>query len=86
MPSRSDRENEALIKARQNTAGRFGFVVGCCAAVGALSINLWYTARPWGWPSILVAVLLAALNIPLGISLGLLTERMTRTPPPNGQR
>jgi hypothetical protein len=86
MPFRSDRENEALIKARQNTAGRFGFIVGCCAAIAALSINLWYAARPWGWASILVALLLAALNVPLGIGLGLLTERMTRTLPPSGQR
>jgi hypothetical protein len=86
MSSRSDRESEALIKARRNTAGRFGCVVGCCAAVAALSINLWYAPRPWAWASILVAVLLAALNVPLGISLGLLTERVTRTPPPSGHR
>ncbi|HEY5060261.1 MAG TPA: hypothetical protein VII52_01945 [Gemmatimonadaceae bacterium] len=86
MSSQSDRENEALIKARRNTAGRFGFVVGCCAAVAALSINLLYAPRPWSWVSIVVAVLLAALNVPLGISLGLLTERTTRTVPPSGQR
>lgn len=86
MSSRPDRENEALIKARRSTAGRFGFVVGCCAAVAALSINLWYAARPWGWASVLIAVLLAALNVPLGIGLGLLTERITRTVPPNRQR
>jgi hypothetical protein len=78
MPHRSNRDREAEIKARQNTAGRFGFVLGCATAVVALSINLWRSPRPWSWASVVLAVLMAALNIPLGIGLGLLAERVSR--------
>ncbi len=78
MPHRSHRDREAEIKARQNTAGRFGFVLGCATAVVALSINLWRAPRPWTWASVVLAVLMAALNIPLGIALGLLAERVSR--------
>jgi uncharacterized membrane protein len=73
-------ENEVELKARQNIAGRFGFVIGCIAAVAALVINLWRAPRPFSVWSIVLAVLMAALNVPLGIALGLLAERITRRP------
>jgi len=73
-------ENDAELKARQNIAGRFGFVIGCIAAVAALTINLWRAPRPFSVWSIVLAVLMAALNVPLGIALGLLAERITRKP------
>ena len=73
-------ENNADVKARQNIAGRFGFVVGCIAAIAALAINLWRAPRPFSAWSIVLAVLMAALNVPLGIALGLLAERITRRP------
>jgi len=72
--------NDEEIKARQNIAGRFGFVLGCVAAVAAIGINMWRAPRPWTLSSISLAVLMAALNIPLGIGLGLLGERLTRAP------
>lgn len=78
MPHRSNRDLEAEIKARQNTAGRFGCVLGCATALVALGINLWRAPRPWAWDAVALAVLLACLNIPLGIGLGLLAERITR--------
>ena len=78
------RDREALIKARQNAAGRFGFILGCIAAVSAASINLWRTPRPFELTSVALALLMAALNIPFGIALGLLGERFTR--PSDDQR
>ena len=85
MTRRSDREQAELIKARQNTAGRFGFVLGVLAALTALGINLWRAPRPLGWQSIVVATLMAALNVPLGIAFGLIGERMTRPPQDDSQ-
>lgn len=78
MGKRND--DDAVLKARQSTAGRFGFVLGCIAAVAALAINLWRAPRPFSAWSVVLAVLMAALNVPLGIALGLLAERMTRRP------
>jgi O-antigen/teichoic acid export membrane protein len=69
-----------LIKARQNTAGRFGFILGCIAAVAAATINLWRAPRPYSTASVALALLMAALNIPFGIALGLFGERITRPP------
>jgi hypothetical protein len=71
-------EDEAVIKARQNLAGRFGFILGCVAAVVALAINLTRAPRPWSFIPVALAVLMAALNVPFGIALGLLGERATR--------
>ena len=65
-------------KARQSLAGRFGFILGCLAAVAAASINLWRAPRPFTVASVALAVLMAALNVPIGIALGLLGERLTR--------
>jgi hypothetical protein len=73
-------DRDALIKTRQNIAGRFGFVLGCIAAAAAATINLWREPRPLSLASIALAVLMAALNIPLGIAMGLLGERITRPP------
>ena len=78
-PRKSSSE-ELEIKARKNIAGRFGFVLGCVAAVAAIGINMWRAPRPWTLSSVTLAVLMAALNIPLGIGLGLLGERLTRAP------
>jgi len=74
-------EDEALIKARQNVAGRFGFILGCVAAVVALVINLTRAPHPWSFISVALAVLMSALNLPFGIVLGLLGERATRKRP-----
>jgi len=80
MDSQRNSADEREIKARKNIAGRFGFVLGCIAAVAAIGINMWRAPRPWTLSSITLAVLMAALNIPLGIGLGLLGERLTRVP------
>ena len=74
-------EDDPAIKARQNAAGRTGFVLGCFAAISAVAINLARTERPYDFLSVLVAVLMAALNIPLGIMLALLAEKWTRRKP-----
>ena len=76
---RKETAEEREIKARKNIAGRFGFVLGCVAAVAAIGINMWRAPRPWTLSSISLAVLMAALNIPLGIGLGLLGEKLTRS-------
>jgi hypothetical protein len=71
--------DDADIKARQGVAGRFGFVLGCIAAVAAGALNLYRLQRPWDTMSVVLAVLLAALNVPLGIAFGLLGERLSRS-------
>ena len=71
-------EDDPRIKARQNVAGRFGFILGCLAAASAIGINLYRAPRPWDWNAVALAVLMAALNMPLGIILGLLGEKLTR--------
>jgi hypothetical protein len=80
VPSPNDRD--ALIKARQSVAGKFGFVLGCVAAIAAAGINLWRAPRPFTVAAVALAILMAALNIPFGIALGLLGERITRPPEP----
>lgn len=75
-PRRPNRE--AVIKSRQDTAGRFGFILGCVASIAAVAINLYRAGRPVDFLSLATAVLMAALNMPLGIGLGLLGEKMTR--------
>lgn len=71
-------EDDPRIKARQSVAGRFGFILGCIAAATAIGINLYRAPRPWDWLAVMLAVLMAALNMPLGIMLGLLGEKLTR--------
>jgi len=71
-------DREAIVKARQDTAGRFGFILGCLASVAAVSINLYRAPRPYSFVALAFAILMAALNMPIGIGLGLLGERITR--------
>ena len=71
-------DDDPEIKARQDAAGRTGFILGCLAAVAAVAINLARTERPYDVLSLLVAVLMAALNVPFGIMLALLAEKWTR--------
>lgn len=84
MPSQPNRKSPPkppspeVIKARQQVAGKFGFILGCIAAVAALAINLWRAPKPLSLVAIVIAVLMSALNVPLGIAFGLLGERMTR--------
>ncbi len=78
MPRLSDREYQAQLKLRQHAAGKFGFGLGSVAALLAASINLWRAPRPWSVASVALALLMAALNVPLGIGIGLLLERVSR--------
>ena len=71
-------EDDPRIKARIDAAGRFGFTLGCVAAVAAVTINLIRAPRPYSFVSLVLAILMAALNLPFGIMLGLLGERLTR--------
>jgi hypothetical protein len=70
--------NEAEIEARKGAAGRFGFILGCVATVLAFGIELFVAPKPLLPMTIVTAGLMAALNVPLGIVLGLIGERMTR--------
>lgn len=79
-------EYEAHVRERQDRAGRFGFILGCIAAVAALALNLWRIGPPWGALTVVSAVLMAALNVPIGIGLGLLGEKVTRRPPGGPRR
>ena len=71
-------EDDPAIKARQDAAGRTGFILGCLAAIAALVINLARTERPYDFLSLVVAILMAALNVPFGIMLALFAEKWTR--------
>lgn len=71
-------EDDPEIKARQNTAVKAGFILGCLASVAALAVNLARTDRPYDFLSLVIAVLMAALNVPFGIMLALLAEKWTR--------
>ena len=75
---RNERYTDAEIKARQSAAGRFGFMLGCVAAVLALSLNLYRAPRPLTVMTVVLAALMAALNIPLGIAFGLVGEKVSR--------
>jgi hypothetical protein len=66
------------LKARRQTAGRVGFIMGCIAAIVAATINFLRAPRPLSPGVALLIVLVAALNIPLGIGIGLLGERLSR--------
>jgi hypothetical protein len=72
-----DSEN-AQLRTRRQTAGRVGFAMGCVAAIVAAGINFARAPRPIGFGVALLIVLVAALNIPLGIAVGLLGERLSR--------
>lgn len=68
----------ATVSERKQTAGRIGFGMGCVAAVVAAVINFLRAPRPLSLGIVVLIVLMAALNIPIGIALGLLGERVTR--------
>jgi hypothetical protein len=74
MSDLSDEE----IDSRKGLAGKFGFVLGCVAAVLAFGIELFIAPKPLSPMTILTAALMAAINIPLGITFGLVGERMSR--------
>ena len=65
-------------RARKQTAGRVGFAMGCVAAVVAAGINFARAPQPITLGVGLLIVLVAALNIPLGIAIGLVGERLSR--------
>ena len=62
----------------QQVAGRIGFTMGCVAAVVAATINFVRAPRPVSLGLGALIVLVAALNIPLGIAMGLLGEWVSR--------
>ena len=64
--------------ARRQMAGRVGFIMGCIAAIVAAAINFVRAPRPVSPGIALLIVLVAALNIPLGIAIGLVGERLSR--------
>jgi hypothetical protein len=66
------------LRARKQTAGRVGFAMGCVASIVAAAINFLRAPHPVSPGITLLIVLVAALNIPLGIAIGLLGERITR--------
>jgi uncharacterized membrane protein len=66
------------LKARRQTAGRVGFIMGCIAAIVAAVINFMRAPPPLSPGIAVLIVLVAALNIPLGIAIGLLGERLSR--------
>jgi hypothetical protein len=70
--------NDDEIEARKSASGRFGFILGCIAAVLAFGIELFVAPKPLQPMTILTAALMAALNVPFGIVLGLVGERLTR--------
>jgi hypothetical protein len=78
-------DDDPRIKARVNTAGRFGFVLGCIAAIAAIAINVWRSSGDRSFLALATAVLMAALNVPLGIALGLWGEKITRPKRPKGK-
>lgn len=71
-------ERDAAIKARQDLAGKFGFILGCIAAICAITLELVRMPGPYSALSLATLVLMAALNVPLGIMLGLAGEKVTR--------
>ena len=78
-------DDDPRIKARVSTAGRLGFSFGCIAALAAIAINLWRSPGNRDFLAVATAVLMAALNIPLGIALGLWSEKVTRPKRPKGK-
>ena len=75
MPEPVDDEEVAR---RVDAAGRFGFTLGCVAAILAFGISIFRAPKPLSGLAILTAALMAAINIPLGIAMALLGEKMTR--------
>jgi hypothetical protein len=78
-------DDDPLVKARQDAAGKLGFILGIVAAFAAIAIIFLRTPGPWEITAAAFAVLTAALNVPLWIMLGLLGEKWTRPRPPRGK-
>jgi len=79
-----ERRTDPVIEARKAAAGKLGFILGCLVAVIGFAVNAHRAPRPFGWVSILTLLLIAALNVPLGIGLALLAEKATRARPDDG--
>jgi hypothetical protein len=75
---RTKPDADAEIKARKAVAGKFGFTLGCIAAAAALGVNLYRAPKPLALAPVLLALLMAALNVPFGIGIGLMGEWLTR--------
>jgi drug/metabolite transporter (DMT)-like permease len=73
--------DEREIEDRKNAAGKFGFLLGCVAALLAFGIELFMAPKPLSAMSVVTAALMAAMNVPFGIALALLGERLTRRKP-----
>ena len=73
-----DYDRSPEINARKQVAGRIGFTLGCVAAIAAAVLNFARMPRPFGFSTLVLIVLVSALNIPLGIAMGLLGERLSR--------
>jgi hypothetical protein len=76
--ARARAPRDPQLDARRQTAGRVGFIMGCVAAIVAAAINFVRAPRPLSPGIAVLIVLVAALNIPLGIAIGLLGERLSR--------
>jgi hypothetical protein len=63
---------------RIDGAGRFGFVLGLVAAILAFAISVFRAPKPMSGLAVLTAALMAAINVPLGIAMALLGEKLTR--------
>jgi hypothetical protein len=83
---RTPPEDDPLIKARVSSAGRAGFILGCLAAAAAISINVWRSGGDRSILALATAVLMAALNVPLGIMTMLWAEKLTRPKRPKGKK
>jgi hypothetical protein len=66
------------VEYRINAAGRFGFILGCVAAVLAFGIGYFKAPKPMTGLAVLTLALMAAINVPLGIAMALFGEKITR--------
>jgi hypothetical protein len=71
-------EPDEEIERRINAAGRFGFILGCVAAVLAFAISIFRAPKPISGLAVVTAALMAAINVPLGIAMALIGEKATR--------
>jgi hypothetical protein len=71
-------ERDAQIRYRQQVAGKFGFIIGCAAAIIAVTLNFYWNGLPADFVGLAFYVLIAALNLPIGIGIGLLFEKWSR--------
>jgi hypothetical protein len=79
VKNQPDSSPPPAVAERQNAAGRAGFALGCLAFAITSVLNLMRAPRPLSLGVVFLSLLIAALNIPLGIALALLVERLTRS-------